>query len=311
MTILEKRLWTKNKANCYICNCEFHRLFSFKLTFLFPHHCRVCGECICGTCSTYRHFGNHSYFRVCLVCDITRKSLFRKDTGSSQYQICILTDSKFFSINRHLEFTSDIYGMSALVKRCKNRAISIGDVLVSVNNIDTLFLSLDEIVRVINHSKYPIILEFIPEKEYYQFISTVLETVRKNQEPKQRKLVTDSNTNRYEVGENESEESDVICTFWTLGLGSKKGHEEQRSRKKNGKNILYSRDDLTRKGSFIDGVELKQLKDERAKYLAGVSSASSTTTENNGKSEGNENNCRSSTSNENNDKEFDLSMQAQ
>lgn len=274
MTALEKRLWTKNQSNCYICNCEFHRLFSWKLTFLFPHHCRICGECICETCSTHRYFGHYSYFRVCLVCDIMKKEFLNSEFGSSQYRIYIMADSKFFSINRHIDFTPDIYGMSAIVKKCKNRAISVGDVLVSVNTMDTLFLSLEQIVRIINHAKYPITLEFMPEKEYYNFISTVLKKIREEEENNRKQITVGSESKLgKEVNRSEENESSNLFAFFNFRSQLKSGYRKQSQGRKYKHNLSYLDGENSERFSFIHGVELKQLKDERAQYLADVSSS--------------------------------------
>ena len=274
MTALEKRLWTKNKANCYICNCQFHRLFSWKLTFLFPHHCRICGECICETCSTYRYFGHYSYFRVCLVCDIMKKEFLNLESGSSQYRICIMADSKFFSINRHIDLTSDIYGMSAIVKKCKNRAISVGDVLVSVNTMDTLFLSLDQIITIINHAKYPITLEFIPEKEYYNFISTGLKKIREKEENNRKKIILGSESKLgKEVNRSEEDESSNLFAFFNFRSKLKRGYREQNEQNQTINGLSSLDGENSERFSFIHGVELKQRKIERAQYLDGVSSS--------------------------------------
>ncbi|ETV98668.1 hypothetical protein H310_08773 [Aphanomyces invadans] len=54
------------RTACAACTAKFH-VFNRK------HHCRVCGEVICGTCSRIMAFHSSHRLRVCVTC--TRSSV--------------------------------------------------------------------------------------------------------------------------------------------------------------------------------------------------------------------------------------------
>merc|ERR1719265_1970537 len=63
-------MWEADTENCSICNAKFSRL-----AMRFRHHCRNCGLCVCGSCSTKQivdvgkeNAGKQEFKRVCRDC---------------------------------------------------------------------------------------------------------------------------------------------------------------------------------------------------------------------------------------------------
>ncbi|OQR90840.1 cleavage induced hypothetical protein [Thraustotheca clavata] len=79
-TLLTKNEFSKDGHCCFICMTKFTMLRR-------KHHCRICGDVVCGKCSqmkTVRQNGNNKEVRICLQCtSASSSSMSRGSTGSN------------------------------------------------------------------------------------------------------------------------------------------------------------------------------------------------------------------------------------
>ncbi|OQR86414.1 hypothetical protein ACHHYP_10575 [Achlya hypogyna] len=78
-TLLNKNEFSKDGHCCFICMTKFTMLRR-------KHHCRICGDVVCGKCSnmkTVRQNGQNKEVRICLQCtSASTNSMSRGSTGS-------------------------------------------------------------------------------------------------------------------------------------------------------------------------------------------------------------------------------------
>eukprot|EP01129_Flabellula_baltica_P009260 TRINITY_DN3754_c0_g1_i1.p1 TRINITY_DN3754_c0_g1~~TRINITY_DN3754_c0_g1_i1.p1 ORF type:complete len:142 (-),score=25.16 TRINITY_DN3754_c0_g1_i1:297-722(-) len=91
--------WRPNSNNCERCLQPFGYIFNR------PHHCRVCGYCVCHACSVHEvQLEEEETVRVCDYCVENRVNLIAVSDEGNEEDVVLLSERSKFKIE--IEFSN-------------------------------------------------------------------------------------------------------------------------------------------------------------------------------------------------------------